>query len=97
MNFPTLSIRQLLAGLVLATTVPLLALALMMFERLIAFERQSVREGLVSNARSLAALIDNEIDTHTAVAASLATSPNLQNGVRGVSRSSDPVPRISLR
>ena len=86
MNFPTLSIRQLLAGLVLATTVPLLALALMMFERLIAFERQSVREGLVSNARSLAALIDNEIDTHAAVAASLATSPHLQNGDFGAFR-----------
>ena len=64
--------------------MPLLALALMMFERLVAFERQSVREGLVSNARSLAGVIDNEIDTHTAVAASLATSPKSpKKGVRG--------------
>ena len=75
--------RQLLVALVLGTAVPLLALALVMFQQLIAHERQAVRDGLMSNARSLGALVDKEIDTHMAVAAILATSLALESGDLG--------------
>ena len=75
-----MSMRQLLVALVLGTAVPLLALALVMFQQLIAHERQAVRDGLMSNARSLGGLVDHEIDTHMAVAATLATSPALASG-----------------
>jgi len=72
--------RQLLAALVLGTAVPLLALAFFMLQQLIAHERQAVRDGLMSNARSLAALVEKEIETHIAVAAALATSVALKSG-----------------
>ena len=72
--------RQLLAALVVGTSVPLLALALFMLQELIAHERQAVRDGLMSNARSLGALVDKEIDAHMVVAAMLATSSALESG-----------------
>ena len=81
-----MSMRQLLVALVLGTAVPLLALALVMFQQLIAHERQAVRDGLMSNARSLGALVDKEIDTHMAVAATLATSLALESGDLGTFR-----------
>ena len=79
-SIPSTSMRQLLAALVLSTAVPLLVLALVMFQQLIAHDRQAIRVALMSNTRSLAALIDNEIDTHMAVAGTLATSQALDSG-----------------
>ena len=61
---PALSVRQLLAMLVLLTAVPLLALAWFMSATIVATERQANRTALMSNARTLAALVDNEIDSH---------------------------------
>ena len=77
---PVLSLRQLLAAFALAIAVPLLALALFMSSEMVATERQASRGALTSNARTLAALVDSEIETHLAVAATLATSPALQAG-----------------
>ena len=78
--WPAMSIRQLLAALVLGTAVPLVTLAFVMFQQLVAHERQGVRDGLMSSARSFGALVDNEIDMHVAVAATLATSSALESG-----------------
>ena len=77
---PALSLRQLLAMLVLLTAVPLLALALVMSSIMLATERQANRGVLMSNARTLASLVDNEIDRHLVLAQTLATSPALQTG-----------------
>ena len=79
-SLPAMSMRQLLAALVLATAVPLLVLALFMSSAMVATERRANRSVLMSNARTLASLVDSEIDTHLAIAATLATSPSLQSG-----------------
>jgi PAS domain S-box-containing protein len=81
-----MSLRQLLTALVFGTAVPLFVLALIMLQQLIAHERQAVRDGLMSNARSLGALVDNEIDTHMVLAATLATSLALESGDLGTFR-----------
>lgn len=79
-SMPAMSMRQLLAAIVLATALPLVALALLVHQQLVANERQASRASMMINARSLAALIDNEIDIHIAVAATLATSRALEIG-----------------
>ena len=53
-----------LAVLVVATAVPLLSLSLYLFNRTVENERQSIRFALTTNAQTLAALVDSEIDTH---------------------------------
>jgi signal transduction histidine kinase/CheY-like chemotaxis protein len=84
------SLAQQLILLVLATSLPLLLLSLFMFNLLVANERNSIRQTLLANARTLAGLVDNEIDTHAAVAATLARSPSLQNGeVEGFRREAE--------
>ena len=75
-----MSMRQLLAALVIATALPLMALALVMFQQMVDNERRAIRDALMSNARALAAIVDNEIDTHLAVAGTLATSQALTTG-----------------
>lgn len=75
-----LSLARQLMLLVLASSVPLLLLSLFMFNLLVANERDSIRERLVVNARTLAGLVDNEIDTHAAIGSTLAQSPSLQRG-----------------
>jgi signal transduction histidine kinase len=66
-----------LAVLVVATAVPLLSLSLYLFNRTVENERQSIRFALTTNAQTLAALVDNEIDTHAAIAETLSRSPAL--------------------
>lgn len=78
----TLSGRPLwyqLLVLALVTALPLLLSSYLMFTRLVANERYNIRQGLQLNARTLAALVDSEIDTHTAIATTLAHSPMLAN------------------
>ena len=77
---PVLSMRRLLALLVLGTALPLLLLALSMSSSMIETERQANRQALLNNARTLAALVDSEIETHIALGATLATSPTLLSG-----------------
>lgn len=74
------SLAEQLALLVLATALPLILLAVFMFSLLVSNERNSIRQNLVVNAQTLAGLVDNEIDTHAAIASTLAHSPALQNG-----------------
>ena len=66
-----------MALVVLATLAPFLVASFLMFNRLVEDERKSVREELMVNARTVAALADNEIETHAAVASTLAHSPAL--------------------
>lgn len=75
-----LSIRQLMSGLVLVTALPLLVLDLVLYQQLASAERRAARDRLMDNVHVLAALVDNEIDTHVAVAATLATSAALTSG-----------------
>jgi signal transduction histidine kinase/CheY-like chemotaxis protein len=65
--------------LVLATALPLLLASFVMFNRLAANERDNIRQGLLVNAKTLAGLVENEIDKHAAIAATLARSPDLQS------------------
>ena len=75
-----LSIRQLMSGLVLVTALPLLVLDLVLYQQLASAERRAARDRLMDNVHVLSALVDNEIDTHVAVAATLATSAALVAG-----------------
>lgn len=75
-----LSIRQLMSGLVLVTALPLLVLDLVLYQQLASAERRAARDRLMDNVHVLSALVDNEIDTHMAVAATLATSAALVAG-----------------
>ena len=73
-----LSLMQQLSILVLFSAIPLMASTLYMYNRLVANERESIRQGLSLSAKTLASLVDNEISTHIAVASTLALSENLQ-------------------
>lgn len=75
-----MSIRQLAAALVLATTLPLLLLAIFMYSQMVGNARQAARDGMMGQARLLAALVENELDAHLAVAAALSTSDRLTSG-----------------
>ena len=70
-------LRRQLGLLVLATAGPLLLAAVLSFAALVASERENTRNSLMTSAATLAALVDNEIDTHAAVASTLAQSPTL--------------------
>ena len=71
--------RQLIL-LVVATALPLILSSFLMYEQLVANERENIREGLVVRATTLALLVDNEIDTYAAIATTLAQSPALKKG-----------------
>ncbi len=60
--------------------LPLLALSFFLYSVLASTMRDNVRDGLLTSARTLASLVDNEIETHAAIAAMLAQSPALAAG-----------------
>ncbi len=66
--------------LALAAALPLMLSSYFMFSRLAANERDNIRQGLLLNSKTLAALVDNEIDTHVAIARTLSRSPALNSG-----------------
>lgn len=66
--------------LALAAALPLLLSSYFMFNRLAANERANIRQSLFLNSKTLAALVDNEIDTHIAIAVTLSRSPALNAG-----------------
>ncbi len=74
------SIRTILALLVLATTLPLLALAGIMYMQMLSNQREAVRGALMGNAVTLAALVDHEVDAHIQFAGTLSTSVLLLGG-----------------
>jgi signal transduction histidine kinase len=67
-----------LALLVVVTAIPLILASLFMYDRLVANERANIRNNLLVSAKTLALLVENEIDTHRAMGAALAHSANLQ-------------------
>ena len=69
-----------LVMIVLITAVPLIGASFLMYTSLVANDRTGLRQNLLLRAKAIAALIDNEIETHLAVAATLARSRELQNG-----------------
>jgi signal transduction histidine kinase/CheY-like chemotaxis protein len=66
--------------LALAAALPLLLSSYFMFNQLAANERDNIRQSLLLNSKTLAALVDSEIETHIAIAATLAQSPALKAG-----------------
>ena len=68
---------QMLA-LVAVTALPLILAALLMFEQLRYNHDARLRENLMLRARSLAALVQKEVDTHVAVGWALASSSALK-------------------
>lgn len=76
--FKSRPLWQQLALLVVATAVPFLVVSLFMFNRLVAIERDNIRRELMVNAKTVAALVDNEIATHAAIASTLAQSAALR-------------------
>jgi two-component sensor histidine kinase len=74
------TLRQHLYALVLASTLPLIALAIYLSLDRLAGERQANRTSLMVNARVLAAGVDSELDTYLAVINTLSKSPSLLAG-----------------
>jgi signal transduction histidine kinase/CheY-like chemotaxis protein len=74
------TVAQQLALLVLIAALPLMLASWLMYSRLVINERFNIRQGLVTSARTLAALTDNEIDTYLAIGMTLSHSRTLQRG-----------------
>jgi len=66
--------------LVLVTALPLMLSSLLMYNRLVANARESIRQSLLVSANTFAGLVDSEIDTHVAIVSTLAQSPTLLRG-----------------
>jgi two-component sensor histidine kinase len=75
----SLSIWQALLGLTLSVALPLILLATFLMSQSLSSERNAVRDGHLAAARAFASLVDNEVETHVALAAALAASPALRN------------------
>lgn len=79
----SISVRQALLGVIVSVAVPLIALAVMLMRQSLTTERNAITNGHLAAARSLAALVENEIETHVALAATLAVSRALETGDLG--------------
>jgi signal transduction histidine kinase len=86
MNFrnlaPAVGTRPLWFQLALLSAVlvlPLLLSSYVMFSRMVENSRTSTKQALLLNAKTLASLVDNEIQTHIAIASTLAYSPALKS------------------
>jgi signal transduction histidine kinase len=66
--------------LALAAALPLLLSTYFMFNRLAENERENIRHSLLLNSKTLAGLVENEIETHVAIASTLSQSPALKSG-----------------
>jgi signal transduction histidine kinase/CheY-like chemotaxis protein len=69
-----------LALLAAVVALPLLLASYVMFNRLVEDSRHNTKQLLLVNAKTLSGLVDNEIQTHIAIATTLAYSPALQKG-----------------
>ncbi len=69
-----------LALLAAMLALPLLLSSYVMFSRLVENSRANTKQSLLLNAKTLASLVDNEIQTHVAIVSTLASSPALQTG-----------------
>jgi signal transduction histidine kinase len=75
---------SLLTLIVVATALPIIFSSYVMYSRLIENEKVGIRQSLLINARTLAGLVDNEIETHIAIGLTLARSSSLQQSNLGV-------------
>lgn len=73
-SLSTLSIRQMTGALVVSATLPLFLLIAIMLQQLFANTRAAARDSFMASATMLAALVDNEIESHRLVGGSLALS-----------------------
>lgn len=80
MTLRRLSLSQAIFALVVGVALPLIVLATLLMRQLINSERNAVSQGHVAAARTLAALVENEVETHLAIATSLASSQALGRG-----------------
>ena len=69
-----------IGALAVAVAIPLIFASALVFDRLVQEERQRVRESLMLRAKSLAALVDNELENYAALGWALAQSPALADG-----------------
>jgi two-component sensor histidine kinase len=76
----SLAVGHYLAALALAVAIPLVALAFYVSQRVADSEREAARITHMTTGRSLAAVVDREIEKHVAVAWSLAQSRALLAG-----------------
>ncbi|HML14865.1 MAG TPA: sensor histidine kinase [Xanthobacteraceae bacterium] len=76
----SLSVGHYLAALALAVAIPLVALAFYVSQRVADSEREAARITQMTTARSLAAVVDREIEKRVAIAWSLAQSRALRAG-----------------
>jgi PAS domain S-box-containing protein len=76
----SLSVGDYLAALALAVAIPLVALAFYVSQRVADSERTAARASHMTTARSLAAVVDREIEKYVAVGWTLAHSPALLAG-----------------
>jgi two-component sensor histidine kinase len=74
------AVGHYLAALALAVAVPLVALAFYVSQHVADSEREAARASHMTSARSLAAVVDREIEKHIAVGWTLAHSPALLAG-----------------
>ena len=76
----SLSVGDYLAALALAVAIPLVVLAFYVSQRVAESERAAARASHMTTTRSLAAVVDREIEKHIAVGWTLAHSPALLAG-----------------
>ena len=69
-----------LGAMAMAIALPLILASALIIDRLVHQERDRVRENLLLRAKSVAALVDNELETYSAVGWVLAKSPALLDG-----------------
>lgn len=77
---PPPSIRNYLHWPALAVAIPLVALTFYVFNRVAAAEREANQQALLTDARTLAAAVDQELEKDIAVGTTLAHSQALRDG-----------------
>lgn len=80
MTFRRISLPQAIFALVVGVSLPLIMLSTLLMQQLINAERNAVSGGHIAAARTLAALVENEVETHTAIATSISASQSLRDG-----------------
>lgn len=74
------SLPQSIFALVVGVSLPLIVLATLLMRQLIDAERNAASSGHLAAARTLAALVENEVETHLAIATAMAASQSLRRG-----------------
>lgn len=75
-----ISLPNAIFALVVGISLPQIVLAILLMQQLTNAERNAVSGGHLAAARTLAALVEKEVDTHAAIASSIAASQSLRAG-----------------